>query len=144
MGGELVSDPPAPSAKPITMTEQFCEAFPYYLSIGMSPDQFWDRDCTLVVAFRKAEKIRLQKQNQMLWLQGMYVYEALCDASPIFRDFAKKGTKPLPFRDEPYPLFRDERERKEEKREQAAFAKSRRYMEQFMTRHNRKHQPVEP
>lgn len=32
----------------------------------------------------------------------MYFYEALCDASPIFNPFAKKGTKPIPYRSLPY------------------------------------------
>lgn len=34
----------------------------------------------------------------------MYIYEAICDASPLFHAFAKKGTKAHPYRDRPYPL----------------------------------------
>ena len=76
--------------------EVFNTHFPYYLSIGMTEEQYWDGDPELVKYYRKAEEIRNEKRNQELWLQGMYIYEALCDASPIFHAFAKKGTKPRP------------------------------------------------
>lgn len=37
-------------------------------------------------------------------MAGMYIYEALIDASPLLHAFAKKGTKPHPYRDRPYRL----------------------------------------
>ena len=66
-------------------------------------------------------------------MQGMYFYEALCDASPLFRFSMKKGTvKPEPYAKEPYPITaaeareRQEREAREKelrmKAEFAAFA----------------------
>lgn len=65
-----------------------------------------------------------------MWLQGMYFYEALCDASPLFRISFKKGiVKPEPYVKEPYPITqaevreREEREAKlREERMKAAFA----------------------
>lgn len=39
-----------------------------------------------------------------MWLQGMYIYDAICDASPILRPFAKKGTRAVPYPSEPYDL----------------------------------------
>ena len=39
-----------------------------------------------------------------MWLQGMYIYDAICDASPILRPFVKKGTRPVPYPSEPYDL----------------------------------------
>ena len=41
-----------------TYTETFNEIFPQYLSIGMTEEQYWDGDCQLVVAFRKADEKR--------------------------------------------------------------------------------------
>nr|DAU28897.1 MAG TPA: hypothetical protein [Caudoviricetes sp.] len=70
----------------------------------MTWEQYWYGDVWMVEAYRQADKQRLERENMMLWLQGLYNYEALCDASPIFRDFAKNGTKPVPYRTEPYPL----------------------------------------
>lgn len=107
--------------------EQLC---PYYMSIGMSYDEFWNQDVSMVKAYRKAYELREKRRNQELWLQGMYFYEALCDASPLFRFSMKKGSiKPEPYIKEPYPLTaaevreREEREaRKKEERLKAEFA----------------------
>lgn len=82
--------------------EQLC---PYYMSIGMSYDDFWNGDVCMVKAYRTAYELREKRRNQELWLQGMYFYEALCDASPLFRFSMKKGIiKPEPYLKEPYPI----------------------------------------
>lgn len=107
--------------------EQLC---PYYMSIGMSYDEFWNQDVSMVKAYRKANELQDKRRNFELWLQGMYVYEALCDASALFRFSMKKGTvKPEPYVKEPYPITaaevreREEREaRKKEERLKAEFA----------------------
>lgn len=74
------------------------------MSIGMTYDEFWNGDVALVRAYRKAQEIRDRRQNQTLWLQGMYIYEALCCVSPVLHAFAKKGAKPTPYPNEPYPI----------------------------------------
>ena len=82
--------------------EQLC---PYYMSIGMSHDEFWNGDVAMVKAYRVAYELKEKRRNQELWLQGMYFYEALCDASPLFRFSMKKGMiKPEPYVKEPYPI----------------------------------------
>lgn len=103
------------------------------MSIGMTYDEFWNQDVCMVVAYRRAAELRDKRRNQELWLQGMYIYEALCDASPLFRFSMKKGTvKPEPYAKEPYPIsaqeVREREEREAQKREErlkaefAAFA----------------------
>lgn len=83
------------------------------MSIGMSYDEFWNQDVALVRAYRKADELRRRRQNEALWLQGMYIYEALCDVAPVFHAFAKKGTKPIPYAKEPYAITEAEvREKK--------------------------------
>ena len=86
----------------------FDACFPTYLSYGMTYEQYWRGDCTLVKSYRKAEALRVQRANQMAWLEGRYFYEALCDASPLLHAFAKEGTEPYPYRDEPIPVTLDE------------------------------------
>ena len=121
MGSELVSDSSPHKgveslrdSTPISLSEQFYEHLPFYLAIGMSYDQYWNEDCTLVKHYRKAHRIKQKQRNQELWLQGMYFYDALCDVAPILHAFAKKGTKPTPYPTEPYPLTSEEvAERKE-------------------------------
>ena len=122
----------------ITYTEKFYEAFPYYLSIGMTYDQYWNGDCTLPKYYRKADGIRKERRNEELWLQGMYIYEALCDVSPVLHAFAKKGTKPVPYLGEAYALTEKQVEFKEEEKAKKIHDKGKTLMEGFMLRHNKK------
>ena len=133
-GGER-DNRPAPLS---TYTERFYEAFPYYLSVGMTPEQYWDGDPSLPKYYRKADEIRNERRNQELWLQGMYFYEAICDAAPILHAFAKKGTKPHPYATMPYALT--PKQRKEEKTVKAnqEREKGKRYMEAFMLSNNKR------
>ena len=121
-----------------TYTEKFYESFPYYLSIGMTPEQYWDGDSTLVKYYRKAEEIRNEKRNQELWLQGMYIYEALCDVSPVLHAFAKKGTKPNPYSSKPYAITRKQAERDEEEKQRKLAEKGKRFMEAMAASINKK------
>jgi hypothetical protein len=121
-----------------TYTEKFNEQFPYYLSIGMTPEQYWDSDSELAKYYRKAEEIRIDKRNQEMWLQGMYVYEAICDASPILHDFAKKGTKPHPYADKPYSLNVKQRAEDAKQKEKSVYDKGKKFMEAFMVQNNAK------
>ena len=122
----------------ITYTERFNEQFPYYLSIGMSPEQYWDGDPELAKYYRRADEIKLERQNQTLWLQGMYFYEAICDASPILQSFAKKGTKPHPYVDKPYPLNNKQRKEDVVSKEKAVAEKGKKFMEAYMKLNNSK------
>ena len=122
--------------------EQLC---PYYMSIGMSYDDFWNGDVSMVKAYRKAYELQERRRNQELWLQGMYIYEALCDASPLFRFTMKKGAiKPEPYVKEPYPISvaevreREEREaRKREERLKAEFTAFAERMKKKMSQETR-------
>lgn len=121
-----------------TYTEKFDELFPHYLSIGMTEEQYWDKDCTLVVAYRKAEEIRINRRNQEIWLQGAYFYDALCRVSPILHAFAKKGVKPVPYLSEAYALTEKQVELREEKHSKGVYDKGKKMMEGFMVNHNKK------
>lgn len=88
--------------------------------------------------YRKADELRRQRKNQELWLQGMYIYEALCDVSPIFHAFAKKGTKPRPYADHPYSITESERISEKKLREEKDREKARRYMEAKMASLNKR------
>lgn len=93
--------------------DRFEEVFPFYLSIGMTPQQYWDDDCTLARAFREAHEIRLKRESETLWLQGAYIYEILLDVAPMYRAF--KPSKPKPYRKEAIPVFEDKKALKKEK-----------------------------
>jgi hypothetical protein len=127
------------SSLPIfTYTERFYEQFPYYLSIGMTYDQYWDGDPALAKYYRRADEMRMERKNQELWLQGMYIYEAICDASPILHSFAKKGTKPHPYAEKPYSLTNKQRKQEAVNKEKAISDKGKKFMEAFMALNNSK------
>jgi hypothetical protein len=122
----------------LTYTERFYELFPYYLSIGMTYEQYWDGDCTLVKYYRRAEELRNEKRNQELWLQGMYIYEALCDVSPVLHAFAKSGAKPIPYSSKPYAINEKQIREAREDKERALVEKGKRFMEAIMQSNNKR------
>ncbi len=112
--------------------------FPYYLSIGMTYEQYWEGDCTLVKYYRQAEELRNEKRNQELWLQGMYIYEALCDVSPILHAFAKKGAKPNSYSTKPYAITEKQIRQEREEKERKVAEKGKRFMEALMLSNNKR------
>lgn len=122
----------------LTYTEQFYEVFPYYLSIGMTAEQFWDGDPTLAKYYRRADELKIERKNQELWLQGLYVYEALCDVAPILQAMAKKGTKARPYPEQPYSITEKQRKREKEEQERRVADKGRMFMERLMQQNNAK------
>ena len=127
---------PAPFSN--SYTAVFNDLFPYYLMIGMSPEQYWDGDPALAKYYRKADELRRKRRNEELWLQGMYIYEALCDVSPVMNAFAKKGTKPRPYSDHPYAITVKERDDEKVLIEKREREKARRYMEAKMAAINKR------
>ena len=119
-------------------TDKFNELFPLYLAIGMTEEQYWDKDCMLVTYYRKAEELKSNHRNQEMWLQGAYFYDALCRMSPVLRAFAKKGAKPLPYPSEPYPITNEQVKIKESQYDKSVYNKGKALMQGFMARNNRK------
>ena len=118
-------------------TDKFYEVFPFYLSIGMTPEQFWDGDPSLPKYYRKAHELQRKRRNEDMWLQGMYFYEALCDVSPVMNAFAKKGTKPHPYTDRPYSITKDDLAEERKLREQREREKAKQYMLSKMAKINK-------
>lgn len=124
---------------PPSYEQTFETIFPYYLSIGMTYEQFWYQNCDLVKAYRKAEELRQRRRNQELWLQGRYIYDALCAVSPVLHAFAKNGTQPQPYLEKPYPSDKEESKAREQEQMENQAEAFRQYVEAFNTmRHKRK------
>lgn len=96
-------------------TEVFNEVFPTYLVMGMTYEQFWDGDPALVIAYRKADDMRRKRENTMLWLQGIYVAEAL--SSTVGNMFTKGQKHQYPT--EPFPISQAEHEERKEREQKA-------------------------
>ena len=97
------------------LTNQFNKCCPFYVSIGMTYEQFWYGDPTIakvyLEAYKLKEKREAEKTKWITWEQGLYVYEAICDVSPVLRAFSK-ATKPLPYPTRPYGTEEKEKEDK--------------------------------
>ena len=86
----------------LTFAELADELCPTYMSMGVPRNEYWHGDYTQLAEYRKSFEIQRERANYDAWLQGAYVYDALCMTSPIQHAFAKSGTKPVPYHKEPY------------------------------------------
>lgn len=62
------------SSRQITYGEFFNEWFPFYLSVGMTFEQYWDQDSALVIPYFRAYMLKRDEKNYFAWLTGFYVY----------------------------------------------------------------------
>lgn len=105
---------------------------PYFLSIGMTYDQYWFGDVRMTKLFVEADRLRRRRTNEELWLQGLYFFDALSCALRNARRM--KVSDPVAnYTEKPYEIFpkketREEREAKEE----AERLQAKLYMQQMM------------
>ena len=110
--------------------------------MGMSSEEFWHGELRLAESYRKAYELKQEIKDYELWKQGMYVYEAILDASPILHAFAKRGTKPIPYTDHPYPLSDKQVKEVKKDKDREVFDKGKRLMEAFMLSNNKRFKEV--
>lgn len=99
--------------------EKLC---PYYMSIGMTYEQFWDGEAELPKYFREAHELRLREQNRMMYYQGAYVYSAVLALVPVLRPLSK-AKEPAPYLDDVIPLSAKEAEEIKERKDKEKFEK---------------------
>ena len=75
----------------------------YYLAIGMSLDEYWCASPNLVKFYRNAHRLKAEKKNQELWLQGLYIYNAF--SVVLANAFRKKGARTHSYLDKPLDIF---------------------------------------
>ncbi len=107
----------------ISPTKTFEEMCPIYMSFGMSYDEFWYGSPYRAMFYRNSHKLKVKQKNEEMWMQGMYIYEALCDVSPILHAFSKKGTKPLPYPEKPFGTNIDKKETEIDKEQEVQNAR---------------------
>lgn len=107
MGDRGVKESPQ---KLLAIDELFDKMFPEYLAMGMTYEQFWKQDCSLVIAYRKAYRIRQEEINRNAWLNGLYIFKALQTAPVTVNGFAPKGYTPEPYPSKPFD-FAPQREK---------------------------------
>lgn len=85
--------------------------------MGMTYEQFWEQSPYLAIAYRKAYKLKQEYDNEMAWLQGLYVFDAV--AVCFANAFRKPGGKKANYIEKPIDIFPlTEREKKRREKEE--------------------------
>lgn len=121
---------------PFAYTKFFYKCLPYYLAIGMTADEYWKGDCTLTESYREAFNLKKDLQNEQLWLQGLYNYEALTDVLPAIVSLGK--TKPKKYSDKPYPMSKVEAENRKRSKAKRQFLNMKETMKNLAESVNKK------
>lgn len=98
--------------KPSDVFSQLC---PTYMAMGMTYDEYWNGDVLAPRMYREKYKLQQQQDDIKAWMQGMYIYEVLCDVSPLFQFMSKKAVKVRPYSDKPYSFKNETKQETERK-----------------------------
>lgn len=115
------------------------------MSIGMSYDEFWNGDVAMVRAFRKADELNRRRQNEVLWMQGLYIREALI--STVGNMFSGKNGTKFEYPKEPYPVTAEQVAEQEEQKRRVAEERMKAEFAAFAAsfgRRNKKDEDVQP
>ena len=84
------------------------------MAMGMSYEQFWNGSPYLVQTYLKAFRYKREMENEMAWLQGAYIFNAV--AVCLQNVLRKKGQRRENYIEKPidiFPLTKEERKRRE-------------------------------
>lgn len=126
MGSGLVITAPSQQEEK-SLRELFIEAFPYYLHIGMTADEYWRGSPELAVFYREKYRLDKKERNQEMWLQGFYFYKAL--ATALNNAFSKRKDK---YFEEPLTVVQESEAEKAERARREA-QKVVEYLNRFKT-----------
>lgn len=112
-GAPVTGEPSQPEE--ISLTKVFQDLCPVYMIMGMSYDEFWNRNTAVHKAYRKAYEMRRRNEEWARWRQAAYIYDVLLRVSPILRAFSKGKAEPEQFMNEPWPLTQKEAREREER-----------------------------
>ena len=100
----------------------FDEAFPHYLLMGMTPEQYWDGESELKKAFRKAYSLKLENEQRIAdrnnWYMGQYMISVLQAVPLLVGGLNVKSTSNIPqYPDRPFfEKFDEQRNTEKRKR----------------------------
>ena len=133
---ENVGDSDSDTAIPDRYRDLFDKTFPLYLALGMTYDEFYCKDHTLVIAYREAYEKKREEKNTDMWLQGYYVYEAVSRVAPLLIPF-NEHPKAEKYLEKPFPIY-GTGETVEEAQAKAVADKGLAYMQAQMAKINKR------
>ena len=95
------------------------------MAIGMTLAEYWEGSPHLVKYYRQAHKLKMEQENQIAWMQGLYVKSAL--DSTLGNMFRKKGSKSIKYLEKPLEIF----PKTEEEKEKEALAERQKAIDYF-------------
>ena len=93
------------------MSDMLDRVCAYYMAIGVSFDEFWNGDYTQLKYRIEANRLMLEERNREMWIQGIYVYDAVMTAM-YNANRGKKAQKE--YMDKPIRITKQSEEEKEE------------------------------
>lgn len=83
--------------------------------MGMSYEDYWYGDVWMVKDYAEAYRIQKQRENECLWLHGLYFYDALSVALSHFGAglSGKRSSNQVKYPNEPYPLYQRKKTKEE-------------------------------
>ena len=119
MENRLTKDQPKEKT---TISKIFREAFPHYLAIGMSAEDYWDGEPWLVKSYREAFRIRTENEARTedvnAWRIGEYIRQALASVPVTVNGWAPKGYKMHEYPEKPMTAMAEEQKREENRKTQ--------------------------
>lgn len=123
---------------PLFCYREICERVcPFYMSLGMTYDEFWYGEADRVIFYREAEKLKQRDRNYDLWLMGRYIYETILDCAPTLNPMSKDGN-PVPYMSDPIPLTKEDAERIKKKEEARKLKESQEAFKRMMEQMNKR------
>ena len=83
------------------MGEYLDELCGYFVAIGVPIEEFWHGDYTMLKHYERAHDYRVEEQNQQMWLQGLYIHNAVLVAI----DRGVNGGKKSKYLEKPIDFF---------------------------------------
>lgn len=87
------------------------------MAIGISEGEFWKLNIRKLRPYLLAENIKRERENYMLWLQGIYNMKAF--SVVLGNAFSKKSGKPQEYFSKPIRITPYTKEEEEERKRQA-------------------------
>ena len=105
-----------------TISKIFHDAFPHYMVMGLSAEEFWDGEPWRARAYRKAYRIRVEneekKADRNAWRVGEYIRHALISVPITVNGLAPKGAHLQNYPEKPMSMIAEEQKQKEIKKKQ--------------------------
>jgi len=111
MGGIFLAEPPEQEEEKKSYTDAFVECAPYYMSMGMTWDEYWHGDNILPRIYRKKDDIERDRRNREDWRLGKYIMHA------IGANMSEQNKYP----DKPFPLTEEQAEKQAEERREREY-----------------------